>query len=72
MQARGIIPEDNGRLAAHTPCYTYQTPMGNVICIHSWGRLGLAKVIYREARTRAPDRSSWTLLAEDEEKEKYV
>ena len=38
----------------------------------SWGRLGLSKYIYAEARTRAQDHVSWNLLADDEEKEKYV
>lgn len=37
-----------------------------------WGRLGLSKVIYEEARTRASDHSSWSLLAEGEGKEQYV
>ena len=37
-----------------------------------WGRPGLAKVIYEEAETRASDHSSWKLLADDMEKEKYV
>ena len=37
-----------------------------------WGRLGLTKVVYREAHTHTLDHSSWTLLAEDEEKEKYM
>ena len=36
------------------------------------GRLGLSKVIYREARDRANEHFSWRLLADDEEKEKYV
>ena len=38
----------------------------------SWGRLGLSKVIYQEARARASDHGSWDLLAEDETKELYV
>lgn len=38
----------------------------------SWGRLGLSKVIYEEARSRASDHSSWELLAQDAEKELYV
>ena len=38
----------------------------------SFGRLGLSKFIYREARDRANERHSWRLLADDEEKEKYV
>ncbi len=38
----------------------------------SWGRLGLSKFIYKEARARAPDHFSWNLLADDEEKERYV
>ena len=39
----------------------------------SWGRLGLSKAIYEEARAwAAATDHSWVLLAEDEEKDQLV
>ena len=53
-----------------------QHQLGMLNAFHSFGRLGLSKFIYQEARDRATDQAtehySWSLLADDEEKEKFV
>lgn len=49
-----------------------QHQLGMLNAFNSLGRLGLARVIYKEAQSRAMEHSSWKLLADDEEKEKYV
>ena len=46
--------------------------LGMLNAFHSFGRHGLCKFIYQAARDRARDHSSWKLLADDEEKEKFV
>ena len=75
------VPQQQQPLQSPPPLQTTPHPNDPIQTKHqwkmlsaflSWGRLGLSKVIYEEARTRAPEHSSWKLLAEDEEKEKYV
>ena len=49
-----------------------QHQLGMLNAFNSLGRLGLSKFIYEEAQNRATEHYSWKLLADDEEKEKYV
>ena len=49
-----------------------QHQLGMLNAFNSLGRLGLSKFVYEEAQSRAMEHYSWKLLADDEEKGKYV
>ncbi|KAK0510737.1 hypothetical protein JMJ35_007169 [Cladonia borealis] len=75
------IPQQQQPLPTPPPLQTTPDPNDPIQSKHqwkmlyaflSWGRLGLSKVIYQEARARASDHGSWDLLAQDETKELYV
>ena len=77
------IPQQQQPVKAPAPLRTTPHPNNPIQTKHqwkmlhasqSWGRLGLSKAIYEEARAwaAATDHSSWVLLAEDEEKDQHV